>query len=269
MSSLRALNLEINNISVINFFAGKAIDLENRAGTKCSYDGSIKSAAGKLLWDFDPVTECGPQFVLYFSVAASAVCTTLSLVLMYHNRWKIRYGLFLCRIHFIGYREIIPQQQREHFEYDMYVVIHDEDEEWTDEIFRRGLEENLPEYDRLAIGDEALMLGMYYLDAVSLLVENSLKLIFLISANALKNHMFLLKFRLALDHVNEVQMEKIVLVFLEDIPDADLPFLIRLFLSDNRAYLVWPRGPEGQVYFWEQLAKYMAVNRYCNPLVPP
>ncbi|XP_072163074.1 CD180 antigen-like [Diadema setosum] len=251
------------------WFARKAIHLENRAGTKCSYDGSIKSAAGKLLWDFDPVTECGPQFVLYFSVAASAVCTTLSLVLIYHNRWKIRYGLFLCRIHFIGYREIIPQQQREHFQYDMYVVIHDEDEEWVDDIFRRGLEENLPEYDRLAIGDEALMLGMYYLDSVSLLVENSLKLVFLISANALKNHMFLLKFRLALDHVNEVQMEKIVLVFLEDIPDADLPFLIRLFLSDNRAYLVWPRGREGQVYFWEQLAKYMAVNRYCNPLVPP
>ncbi|XP_072163062.1 uncharacterized protein [Diadema setosum] len=250
--------------------AGKAkLDLENSAGTKCSYDGSFKSAAGKLLWDFDPVGECGPQYVLYFSVAASTICTTLALVLIYHNRWKIRYGLFLCKIHFIGYRENIPQQQREHFQYDMYVVVHDEDDEWTDEIFRRGLEENLPEYDRLAIGDEELRLGMYYLDSVSLIVENSFKVIFLISADALKNHMFLLKFRLALDHVNEVQMEKIVLVFLEDIPDANLPFLIRLFLSDNRAYLVWPRGPEGQAYFWEQLEKYMTFNRYCNPLVPP
>ncbi|XP_072163051.1 CD180 antigen-like [Diadema setosum] len=249
--------------------AEKAIDLENSAGTKCSYDGSLKSAAGKLLWDFDPVTECGPQFVLYFSVAASAVCTTLALVLIYHNRWKIRYVLFLCKIHFIGYREIIPQQQREFFQYDMYVVTHDEDEVWTDEVFRRGLEENLPEYDRLAIGDEALRLGMYYLDSVSLLVENSFKVIFLIRADALKNHMFLLKFRLALDHVNEVQMEKMVLVFLEDIPDADLPFLVRLFLSDNRAYLIWPRDPDGQAYFWEQLAKFMTVNRYCNPLVPP
>ncbi|XP_072181995.1 CD180 antigen-like [Diadema setosum] len=249
--------------------AEKSIDAEKSAGVICSGDGSFKSAAGKLLWDFDPVRECGPQFMIYLSAAGSAVCTILALVLIYHNRWKIRYVLFLCKIHFIGYREIIAQQQREHFQYDMYVAIHGEDEEWTDEIFRRGLEENLPEYDRLAIGDEALRLGMYYLDSVSLLVENSFKVIFLISADALKNHMFLLKFRLALDHVNELQMEKIVLVFLEDIPDANLPFLIRLFLSDNRAYLVWPRDPEGQAYFWEQLAKYMAVNRYCNPLVPP
>ncbi|XP_071489191.1 toll-like receptor 2 [Diadema antillarum] len=172
-------------------------------------------------------------------------------------------------IHFIGYREIVPQQQREDFQYDMYVVNHDEDEVWTEEIFRRGLEENLPEYGRLAVGDEALRLGMYYLDSVSLLVENSFKVVFLISADALKNHMFLLKFRLALDHVNEVQIENIVLVFLEEIPDADLPFLIRLFLSDNRVYLMWPRDPGGQPYFWEKLGKYMTVNRYCNPLVPP
>ncbi|XP_071489199.1 toll-like receptor 4 [Diadema antillarum] len=187
----------------------------------------------------------------------------------YYNRWKIRYGLFLCKIHFIGYMEIVARQQRADFQYDMFIITHDEDEEWTDDIFRRGLEENLPQYDRLAIGDEALMLGMYYLDSVSHLVERSFKVVFLISANSLKNHMFLLKFRLVLDHVNEVQVEKIVLVFLEEIPDADLPFLVRLFLSDNRAYLMWPRDPEGQGYFWEKLAKYMTVNRNCNPLVPP
>ncbi|XP_071489200.1 toll-like receptor 13 [Diadema antillarum] len=180
-----------------------------------------------------------------------------------------RYGLFLCKIHFIGYREIVPRQQRDDFHYDMFVVFHDEDEEWVDENFRHDLEDNLPEYDRLAFGDEALRLGMYYLDSVSLLVENSFKVVFLISADALRNHMFLLKFRLALDHVNEVKVEKIVLVFLEEIPNADLPFLIRLFLSDNRAYLMWPQDPEGQPYFWEKIAKYMTLNRNCNPLVPP
>ncbi|XP_071487603.1 podocan-like [Diadema antillarum] len=201
--------------------------------------------------------------------SASATFVTLGLIVIYYNRWKIRYGLFLCKIHFIGYREIIPREQREDFKYDMYIVTHDDDEEWTDRIFIRGMEENLPDYGRLAIGDEALRLGMYYLDSVNLLVENSFKVIFLISAKALRDHMFLLKFRLALDHVNEVQTEKIVLVFREEIPDADLPFLIRLFLSDNRAYLMWPRDFEGQPYFWEQLAKYMIFNRYCNPLVPP
>ncbi|XP_072182305.1 toll-like receptor 8 [Diadema setosum] len=235
----------------------------------CAYTGSLKSAAGKPLIDFDPGRECGTPIILYSSVAASALCTTIGLILVYYNRWKIRYGFFLCKIHFIGYREIVPQQQREDFKFDMYVIFHDEEEEWTEEIFRRGLEENLPGYARIAIGDEALRLGMYYLDSVSLLVENSFKVVFLISANALKNHMFLLKFRIALDYVNEAQVEKIVLVFLEEIPDADLPFLIRLFLSDNRAYLMWPRDPEGQPYFWEKLGKYMTVNRCCNPLVPP
>ncbi|XP_071511253.1 toll-like receptor 10 [Diadema antillarum] len=213
--------------------------------------------------------ECGPQFVLYFSVVASALCATLAIILIYYNRWKISYGLFLCKIHFIGYREIVPREQREDFDYAIQVIFHDEDEEWTNEIFRRGLEENLPEYGRLAIGDEALRLGMYYLDSVNRLVENSFKVVFLISANALRDHMFLLKFRIALDHVNEVQIEKIVLVFLEEIPNADLPFLVRLFLSDNRAYLMWPQDLQGQAYFWEKLGKYMNVNRYCNPLVPP
>ncbi|XP_071510968.1 toll-like receptor 4 [Diadema antillarum] len=264
------LDLSSNEITaLVNTSFNVSITLENSGETQCSYEGSFKTAAGEPLIDFDPVKECGPQFVLYISVAASLVCATLALILIYYNRWKIRYGLFLCKIHFIGYREIIPQQQREDYQYDMCVIIYDEDEEWANDVFRRGLEESLPEYGRVAIGDEALRLEMYYLDSVSRLVETSFKVIFLISADALKNHMFLLKFRLALDHVNEVQMEKIVLVFLEDIPDANLPFLIRLFLSDNRAYLMWPQDPEGQACFWDKLAKYMTVNRYCNPLVPP
>ncbi|XP_072172387.1 uncharacterized protein [Diadema setosum] len=250
------------------WIAQNSVKLED--SPRCSYEGSFRSAASKLLIDFDPVRECGSHYLLYSSVVVSALCGTLiCLILIYHNRWKIGYGIFLCKIHFIGYREIVPQQQREDWRYDMYVITHDEDEEWTGEIFRRGLEENLPEYGRLAIGDEALTLGMYYLDSVSRLVETSFKVIFLISANALKNHMFLLKFRIALDHVNEVQVEKIVLVFLQEIPNADLPFLFRLFLSDNRAYLMWPQDPEGQVYFWEKLGRYMNVNRDFNPLVPP
>ncbi|XP_071478797.1 uncharacterized protein [Diadema antillarum] len=271
MSSLRVLSLVGNRISSINLdnHVWKTNLTTLYLGLNAFARIGTRAFNGKLLIEFNPIRECGPQYVLYFSLVASAAFVTLGLIVIYYNRWKIRYGLFLCKIHFIGYREIIPREQREDFRYDMYIITHDEDEEWTDRIFIRGMEENLPDYGRLAIGDEALRLGMYYLDSVNLLVENSFKVIFLVSAKALRDHMFLLKFRLALDHVNEVQTEKIVLVFREEIPDADLPFLIRLFLSDNRAYLMWPRNLEGQPYFWEQLAKYMIFNRYCNPLVPP
>ncbi|XP_072173927.1 CD180 antigen-like [Diadema setosum] len=276
LHTLLVLNLEQNQLAcncslqwLPEWVSERSISLESREETKCAYTGSLKSAKGSQLMDFDPGRECGPQFVLYFLVVASALCATLAIILIYYNRWKISYGLFLCKIHFIGYREIVPREQREDFDYAIQVICHDEDEEWTNEIFRRGLEENLPEYGRLAIGDEALRLGMYYLDSVNRLVKNSFKVVFLISANALRDHMFLLKFRIALDHVNEVQIEKIVLVFLEEIPNADLPFLVRLFLSDNRAYLMWPQDLQGQAYFWEKLGKYMNVNRYCNPLVPP
>ncbi|XP_030841869.1 insulin-like growth factor-binding protein complex acid labile subunit [Strongylocentrotus purpuratus] len=185
------------------------------------------------------------------------------------QRWWVRYQLFLLKLCFIGYEEIHDDVDRGEFEYDIAIMLDEADDEWVNQHLRPALMERVPDFNRIVCGDEELMLGMYYLDAVHYATEKSFKTIFVISHAALQDQWFMMKFRTVLDHVNDVGTEKMILVFVEDIEDDELPFLIRLFLSDHRPYLVWPDDERGQDYFWEELIRDLTVNLRCNHLIPP
>ena len=127
------------------------------------------------------------------------------------------------------------------------------------------VQESLPELDRIAFGDNQI-LGMHYFDAVYDNVENSFKTILLISRAAVQNHIFMTKFRIAMNHVTDTQTENMVLVFIEDIPDAELPYLVRLYQTGYEEHLMWQ---ESQEYFWYRLSKIMRVNLKTNYMIPP
>eukprot|EP00057_Strongylocentrotus_purpuratus_P008695 XP_011663169.1 PREDICTED: toll-like receptor 2 type-2 [Strongylocentrotus purpuratus] len=192
-----------------------------------------------------------------------------ALGLIYYQRWWIRYRLFLLKLCFIGYEEIHDDVDRGEFKYDIAIMLDEADDMWANQHLRPALLERVPDFNRIVCGDEELMLGMYYLDAVHYATEQSFKTIFVISHAALQDQWFMMKFRTALDHVNDSGTEKMILVFVEDVVDDQLPFLIRLFLSDHRPYLVWPDDERGRDYFWEELIRDLKVNLRCNHLIPP
>eukprot|EP00057_Strongylocentrotus_purpuratus_P018127 XP_011672601.1 PREDICTED: toll-like receptor 2 type-2 [Strongylocentrotus purpuratus] len=197
-------------------------------------------------------------FVLIFAVG-----------LIYYQRWWVRYQLFLLKLCFIGYEEVHDDVDRGEFQYDIAIMLDEIDNEWVNQHLRPALMERGQDFNRIVCGDEELMLGMFYLDAVHYATEKSFKTIFVISHAALQDQWFMMKFRTVLDHVNDVGTEKMILVFVEDVEDDELPFLIRLFLSDHRPYLVWPDDERGQEYFWEELIRDLTVNIRCNHLIPP
>ena len=137
------------------------------------------------------------------------------------------------------------------------------------EVASLALLERVPDFNRIVCGDEELMPGMYYLDAIHYATEKSFKTIIVISHAALQDQWFMMKFRTVLNHVNDIGTEKMILVFVEDVEDDELPFLIILFLSDNRSHLVWPDDERGRDYFWEELIRDLTVNLRCNHLIPP
>ena len=168
-----------------------------------------------------------------------------------------------------GFHEM--QDAREHgdFEYDFHVVFTDDSQNWVRDHLRPNLEERLPDYGRNVFGDADLQPGMHYLDAILNVVENSFKTVFLLSRAAVHDNWFLVKFRLAMDYVSDAKLENIAVIFLEEIPHEDLPFLVRLYLSDRRPCLCWPEGEEDREYFWNELIKSLEVNLRFNPVIPP
>ena len=204
--------------------------------------------------------------------AVTSYVTILFLILLVFlfcivlNRNIIEHKLYLLKLAIIGYVEIQDARDRDAFEYDINIMFVENDEEWARDVFKPQVQESLPELDRIAFGDNQLILGMHYFDAVYDNVENSFKTILLISRAAVQNHIFMTKFRIAMNHVTDTQTENMVLVFIEDIPDAELPYLVRLYQTGYEEHLMWQ---ESQEYFWYRLSKIMRVNLKTNYMIPP
>ena len=99
-------------------------------------------------------------------------------------------------------------------------------------------------------------------------MDRSYKFIIIVSRAAVQSSIFITKFRIARDLVNDLQIEKIFVVFLDDIPDDEMPAVVRLYLSSRRPYLTWTDDERGREYFWDQFEKLLKMNKRANPLIP-
>ncbi|XP_030851305.1 slit homolog 3 protein-like [Strongylocentrotus purpuratus] len=243
------------------------VGLVNENQTLCAAI-SLAPLREKPLLNFNPTELCRFNYAIFSLIPIVIVFLVVFLLLVYHKRWKLRYKLFLLKLAVIGFRERLDARNHNDYEFDVNIISYDDDEEWIRENLKPTLEDQLPQFQRNVFGDADLIPGMYYLDAVDYVVSRSYKTIILLSRAAVRDRWFMLKFRTAMDHVSDTQTEFVVVVFLEDIPDDEIPFLARLFLSDGRPYLHWTEDVRGQEYFWKALAKNLTINLRTNDLIP-
>ncbi|XP_063970329.1 toll-like receptor 4 [Lytechinus pictus] len=272
LSSLLSIDLSGNQI-VCNcdlkwliYLLIKQVVLENEEFTFCS-PASLGPIRRKSIQDFDPDELCGYS-VLVSSISLCLICLLFIAGVVYHYRWQFKFRLFLLNLAVLGYKEMRDARDQNDYKYDINIMFYDDDEEWIQEHLRPALQEHLPQFQRNVFGDEGLVLGMHYLDAVDHAVTHSYKTIIVLSRAAVRDHWFILKFRTAMDHVSDTLIEFVLAIFLEDIPDDEMPFLVRLYLSDGRPYINWTDDVRGHEYFWNELSKRLTFNLRTNDMIP-
>ncbi|XP_030845966.1 toll-like receptor 3 [Strongylocentrotus purpuratus] len=243
------------------------IDVINENRTVCS-SASLEPLRRKPLLDFDPNKLCGLNIVLVTLTPLAGIFLVVIVVVLYHNRWPLKYKLFLLKLMVIGYKEMRDARNHNDYEFDLNIIFYDDDEEWVRQQLQPALEERLPQFQKNVFGDQDLILGMHYLDAVDYVVSHSYKTIILLSRAAVHDRWFMLKLRTAMDHVSDTETEFVVVVFLEDFPDEDIPFLARLYLSDGRPYQHWTEDVRGHDFFWNALVKNLTINLRTNDFIP-
>ena len=252
---------------LVNFL--KDVNLINAEQTICSSAiGPLQPVENKPLLEFDLSKLCAPHVAVYAAIPVMILALSTLMITVYHFRWYLKYKLFLLKLAILGYDEIEDRGGPQDFEFELNVVYADNDEIWIQDHLRRALIDKMPEYNKNAIGDDSLPLRMYYLDAVHYVMESSYKIIFIVSRAAVQSSIFITKFRLAQDLVNDLQIEKIFVVFLDDIPDDEMPVVVRLYLSSRRPYLTWTDDERGREYFWDRFEKLLKVNKRSNHLIP-
>ncbi|XP_030842313.1 toll-like receptor 4 [Strongylocentrotus purpuratus] len=271
--SLSSIDLSNNPINcncdlkgLLDWLSG-SLQLLNEDETICSL-ASLDSVGEKPLLDFDPNELCGLNIVLICVLSLAAICFVVIVGFVYHNRWQLRFKLYLLKLAVLGYNELRDARDHNDYEFDLNIIFYDDDEHWIREQLQPAFEERLPQFERNVFGDDDLVIGMHYLDSVDYVVSRSYKTVIVLSRAAVRDRWFMLKLRIAMDHVSDTQTEFVVVVFLEGIPDDEIPFLARLYLSDGRPFLHWPNDERGLEYFWNELVKSLTINLRTNDLIP-
>ena len=243
-------------------------ETDQRNETRCS-STSFKSLKNQTIWSFHPKDYCGVNIYLIVGVSL-AIMTVLSLsVLTYQKRWWLNHKLFLLKLAILGYQEIIENQGPEDYEYQLNLMFREDDEWWINDCMKPFLQERMPHLEHIVFGDDGLHPGSFYLNAIYDVIENSYKTVLLLGNESVEDTWFMTKLRMAVEHMNDTKLEKVILIFLEDIDDDHLPYLVRLLLSRNKPYLLWVDDDEdGQELFWAKFEKSMRANREMNNVIP-
>ncbi|XP_072171343.1 toll-like receptor 8 [Diadema setosum] len=217
---------------------------------------------------FDPEEFCSLNVTLIVSVSLVLIMVGYVAIVVYYKRWWFRYRLYLLKLAILGYEEVEDNQQIEDYRHQLNVMFSDGDEDWVNNVMRPAMEERFPQFESILWGDDYLHIGMYLVDAIHHALENSYKTVLVISNQSVEEPWFMTKLRMALEHINETKLDKVVLIFKEDVEDDQLPYLVRLFLSANRPYLKWEEDEYGQDLFWAKLEKNFRSNRVINNAIP-
>ena len=235
--------------------------------TQC-YNTSFKAVVGKPILTFVPADFCGVNILLISGMTFLASAVGLSLVIAYNKRWWLNHKLFLLKLAIIGHQEMAEDFNADQYEFHLNLMFHEAEEEWVERVMKPALEERLPHLQNIVYGDDYLPLGMYYINAIHDVIENSFKTVLLLSNQSIEDTWFMTKLRIALEHITDTGLDKVILIFLEDIQDDHLPYLVRLFMSKKKPYILWVEDEDGQELFWAQFERSMRANKAINNAIP-
>eukprot|EP00057_Strongylocentrotus_purpuratus_P020268 XP_011674742.1 PREDICTED: SLIT and NTRK-like protein 6 [Strongylocentrotus purpuratus] len=200
------------------------IDFKHADQTLCS-GTSLKGLSKQPILSFHPDDHCGVNIFLIAGISFTGIFLFFITLLAYNRRWWLNHKLFLLKLAVVGYKEMAEDFDADNYEFHLNLMFLEEEEEWVDRVMKPALEERFPHLQNIIYGDKDLHLGMFYINAINDALDNSFKTVLLISNQSIRDAWCMTKLRMALEHLNETGLDKIILIFLEDIEDENLPYL--------------------------------------------
>ncbi|KAM9826891.1 uncharacterized protein ACB057_013822 [Neosynchiropus ocellatus] len=224
----------------------------NAYGFVCNYPKNLK---GMELLDLD-VRSCTVdiEFILYV-VTTSSVLLFLMVSFTYNFlRWQLSYAyhIFLAFLY-----DKKNKQRRASEEYDAFISYNVQDEEWV-------IREALPKLEgeqgwKLCLHHRDFQPGKPIIDNITDAIYASRKTICVISRRYLESEWCSRELQVASYRLFDESKDVLILVFLEEIPAAQLsPYYRMRKLLKNRTYLSWPYAGEGAGLFWEKLRQALS-----------
>nr|XP_004666429.2 toll-like receptor 3 [Jaculus jaculus] len=192
-----------------------------------------------MLFDTSSCKDSAP-FKLLFIISTSMLLLFILMVLLIHfEGWRISFYWNALVHRILGFKEI--EGSPEHFEYTAYIVHAHKDRDWVWEHFST-VEEKDPSL-KFCLEERDFEAGVLGLEAIVNSIKRSRKIIFVITRHLLKDPLCK-RFKVyhAIQQAIEQNLDSIILIFLEDIPDYKLnhALCLRRGMFKSHCILNWP-----------------------------
>ena len=199
--------------------------------------------------------DCRSKISLYLSTTIPSVflfCTIIMIIFRY--RWHIKYILFLLYRNCCIVPDIADDFEMLQLQYHAYVAYNEnsaEDEAWVMNDLQPNMEEG-PEPLQLCIKKRDFIPGHFLLDSIDSSIYQSRKTILVLSPNFVESEWCYHEMRMAEMRLLEDNLDVLVLVLLNEIPENKMTLSLRHILC-RKDYLKWPNDRAGQNLFWRRL----------------
>ncbi|TNN45019.1 Toll-like receptor 13 [Liparis tanakae] len=219
----------------------------------CNYPSELN---GKKLLDFD-VQSCivDTEFILFISSMCMILLVMLVSFTNHFLGWQLAYAYYLFRAFLF---DLKLKNKHDPNQYDAFVSYNNHDELWV-------MRELVPRLEgeqgwKLCLHHRDFEPGKPIIDNITDAIYGSRKTICVISRRYLKSEWCSNELQVASYRLFAEQKDVLILVFLEDIPIAQLsPYYRMRKLLKRRTYLSWPRAEEHPEVFWEKLRQALTT----------
>ena len=198
----------------------------------------------------------GKNFYISVGVASGIVLSSIIALLVtwvYRKRWWIRYHYFIARQMWINRRK--QEEQGREFRYDLFVAHNSHNQEWVDDVLQPKLEDE--NGIKLCLYQRDFALGGVITDLIVENIENSRKILLLLSPQFIRSHWCKFETLMAIQKLMKKGHGVLLLAILESLDGVQISATLRALL-EQRNYAEWTNDQYGQKLFWAKL--YAALN---------
>ncbi|KAM7111553.1 toll-like receptor 3 isoform 1-T3 [Molossus nigricans] len=205
-----------------------------------------------MLFDISPCKDSAPFKLLCIINTSVLLIFTFIVLFIHFEGWRISFYWNVLVHQALGFKEM--DKQPEQFDYAAYIIHAYEDRDWVWENFSPMEEED--QTLRFCLEERDFPAGVLELEAIVDSIKRSRKTIFVITQNLLKDSLCKrFKVHQAVQKAIEQNLDSIILIFLEEIPDYKLnhALCLRRGMFKSRCILNWPVQKERKHAFHHKL----------------
>ncbi|XP_077326998.1 toll-like receptor 12 [Lithobates pipiens] len=226
----------------------------------CNQKCIIKDVSMNFIFFLNSNCRSDLDFILF---VLSFLCTLLFMCLsLFHEsiQWYILYIVYIVKC-WLNHR----LQQKEKYEYDVFVSYNTNDELWVTEQLLPNLEQKGPPFFKVCIHNRDFEVGRDIVENIMDSIYSSRWTVCIITHNYLQSNWCSLEMRMATYKLLTESKESLILIFLDKISREELLYYHRLTkLLNKKTYLDWPDHENGQQLFWARLRKVIANSGRIN-----